>query len=304
MNLRQVEVFQAVMQTGSMSAAGRLIHLSQPAVSRIISSAEASLGYALFQRTGGRLAPTQEGLVLFEASTALLEKMQAFTRVSSQLRGGDKGRLSISAIPAICHRLLPWVIAEFRRSHPDVVCEVHVLHKRQIVEDLLGGGVDMGFDFYGISHPGIDSRVLGTGPLYVQLPVAMLPRKIAGAEADSWLRAFMTRTPMIALVDADPIAIAFTQYCDRIGLQISSRTQVQTSELAEELVSAGLGWTVTDFISAVTSREGVAAWPLQPLMTCTLNSFVVRGGSPSLVARKFAALVQSRVSDLAARKAP
>jgi DNA-binding transcriptional LysR family regulator len=304
MNLRQVEVFQAVMETGSMSAAGRIIHLSQPAVSRLISSAETSLGYALFQRIGGRLVPTTEGLLLFEASSALLEKMQAFKRVSNQLRSGDQGHLNISAIPAICHRLLPAALGSFRRGHPDVVVEVHTLHKRQIVDDLLNGGVDIGLDFYGISHSGIDSRVLGAGPLFAQVPKAAWPSKIGGAKADAWLRDFMAKNPLIALVDADPITMAFAQYCERVGLHPASRTQVQTSELAEHLVGAGLGWTVTDFISAMTSSDDVMAWPLRPLVACTLNSFTVRGRAPSLLARKLAALVHSHVSELTARIAP
>ena len=57
MNLRQLEVFQAVMQTGNMSAAARLICITPSAVSKTISHTELQLGYKLFTRGKGTLAP-------------------------------------------------------------------------------------------------------------------------------------------------------------------------------------------------------------------------------------------------------
>lgn len=68
MRLRHIEVFNAVMQTGSVSAAARLINITQPAVSRTLQHAELQLGFALFQRARGRLTPTNEALALFPIS--------------------------------------------------------------------------------------------------------------------------------------------------------------------------------------------------------------------------------------------
>ena len=58
MRLRHIEVFNAIMLTGSVSAAARLINVTQPAVSRILSHAELQLGFALFERVKGRLTAT------------------------------------------------------------------------------------------------------------------------------------------------------------------------------------------------------------------------------------------------------
>lgn len=60
MNLRQLEVFRAVMLTGSVSDAARLLHVSVPAVSRLLAHTESRLGFALFERIKGRLHPTAE----------------------------------------------------------------------------------------------------------------------------------------------------------------------------------------------------------------------------------------------------
>lgn len=55
LNLRQIEVFQAIMLAGSVSGAGRMLHVSQPAVSRVLALTESRLGYHLFERARGKL---------------------------------------------------------------------------------------------------------------------------------------------------------------------------------------------------------------------------------------------------------
>ncbi|MCB1974687.1 MAG: LysR family transcriptional regulator, partial [Burkholderiaceae bacterium] len=65
MRLRHIEVFNAVMVTGSVSGAARLINITQPAVSRTLKHAELQLGFPLFERTGGRLVATAEARSLF-----------------------------------------------------------------------------------------------------------------------------------------------------------------------------------------------------------------------------------------------
>ena len=78
MRLRHIEVFNAVMQTGSVSAAARLINITQPAVSRTLQHAELQLGFALFQRARGRLTPTNEALALFPHIEKLFEQLDRF----------------------------------------------------------------------------------------------------------------------------------------------------------------------------------------------------------------------------------
>ena len=64
-NLRQIEVFRAVMITGSIRGAAQLLFVSQPAVSRLLSHTESRVGFPLFQRIRGRLHATPEAKKLF-----------------------------------------------------------------------------------------------------------------------------------------------------------------------------------------------------------------------------------------------
>src|SRR3546814_17260281 len=65
LNLRQIEVFRAVMSTGSISGASKVLHVSQPAVSRLLSYTETRVGFPLFERIKGRLYATPEAKRLF-----------------------------------------------------------------------------------------------------------------------------------------------------------------------------------------------------------------------------------------------
>lgn len=297
MRLRHIEVFQAVMETGSMSAAGRLIHLTQSAVSRLIASAEIQLGYPLFHRAGGRLVPTAEGLALFEESSALFEKLESLKRTAMHLKSGEHGSLRVAAIPAICHKLLPDVLERFRKAHPHVICEIHTLHKRQIANELLSRSVDLGLDYYGISHPGVEARVLGSGTLYAMLPACVSRNGSSKVTTAALLQQRLADMPMIAFVEDDPLSIAITRFCEHHGLRLESRTQVQTSQLAEELVARGMGWTVVDFLTASKAGADVFVTQLQPIIECTLNAFFAKSHSPTLLARRFTEIARSVVAE-------
>ena len=68
MKLKHLEIFHAVMLAGTISGAARLLHLTQPAATQALQSAERQLGYALFTRQKNRLVPTAEAQALIRAT--------------------------------------------------------------------------------------------------------------------------------------------------------------------------------------------------------------------------------------------
>jgi DNA-binding transcriptional LysR family regulator len=303
MRLRHIEVFQAVMETGSMSAAARLIHLTQSAVSRSIANAELQLGYPLFHRAGGRLVPTTEGLALFEESAAIFERLESLKRTAHNLKSGEQGLLRIAAIPAICHKVLPDALARFHRAHPDVIVQVHTLHKRQIAAELLTRAVDVGFDYYTISHPGLQPRSVAVGPLFAMLPPRHA-RAIGTGLSAKTLIALLSSLPIIALTDDDPLYMAFLRYCEHQGFRPNGQIRVQTSQLAEELVARDLGWTVVDFRTAAMRRKDVLVTPLQPFVECPINAFFAKNHSPTLLARRMVDTVKAILKESSSAALP
>ena len=291
MRLRHVEVFQAVMETGSMSRAAELLNLSQPAVSRVIAHAESLLGFPLFRRVGKKVIPTAEALALFEESKDIFARLEALRRTASNLRQGRSGRLRVAAIPALCHRLLPDVLAAYHRAFPGVQIEVRSLHKGQMVAALVSRDVDVALDFYAVSHPAIEVLGLAQGELRALYPASWRSRVEAGEGL-----AALAELPMITLSGDDPIATAMTQAAQQMQQMPPSMIGVQTTQLAEELVGRGLGWTIADFISAQAANGAkVAQAPLVPGQSCPLNALVLRDHPQSQQCRALLALIRKHL---------
>ena len=120
MNLRQLEVFQAVMYGGTTKNAARLLRISQPAVSNMVRQFEDQLGFKLFDRIGGRLHPTLEAKVLTKNLERVFASVDAVENLVNDLRDSQVGSLKIVASPSLGQTVLPPAIAAFVRDRPEV----------------------------------------------------------------------------------------------------------------------------------------------------------------------------------------
>ncbi|WP_454739363.1 LysR family transcriptional regulator [Cupriavidus necator] len=120
LNLRQIEVFHAIIVAGSLSEAGRMLCVSQPAVSRVLATIEARLRFALFDRVRGRLHPTPEARRLFVEVQPILDGVGRFNAVAASLAEHGEGKLSIVSSPSYSEWLMPRAIQRFRQRHPSV----------------------------------------------------------------------------------------------------------------------------------------------------------------------------------------
>lgn len=118
MNLRQMEIFRAIMLTGSISAAAKLLHVSQPAVSRLIAYTEQRIGLVLFKRIKGRLYPTPEADRLFIEIRTLFQSVERVNEVAEDLVEQRIGHLRIACSSNLGQSLLPKAIKTFSDKHP------------------------------------------------------------------------------------------------------------------------------------------------------------------------------------------
>ena len=144
LNLRQIEVFHAIMTTGSLSEAGRVLCVSQPAISRVLASAENRLKFLLFERVKGRLQPTPEARLLFAEAIEIQEGVKRFNILAQRMTEGMVGQLSIVSSPTYSEWLVPRTIGRFRARHPDVQIKYRSLSYDLIVAQVLLGHADLG----------------------------------------------------------------------------------------------------------------------------------------------------------------
>jgi DNA-binding transcriptional LysR family regulator len=176
---RQIEAFRAVMLTGAMTAAAKMLEISQPAVSRMIRDLEAELGFTLFDRRGNLVLPTAQARALFaevERSFVGLSRIAAF---AEDLRGGRGGSLRIAALPAMASGFLPRFVAAFSRAHPRLRIMIDGLPSPAIRDRVASGQLDVGVCAFPFQR---DS--LTTTPFYEKAVVAMpADHRLAGHAA-------------------------------------------------------------------------------------------------------------------------
>src|SRR6202035_828438 len=117
-NSRQVEAFRAMMLTGSVTEAARLMAVTQPAASRLLRDFQSLLKMELFERRGTGLVPTAAATALYmevERSFVGLERIAA---AAEEIRSRRTGTLRIAALPALSHGYLPPLAGGFLKERP------------------------------------------------------------------------------------------------------------------------------------------------------------------------------------------
>ncbi|ONG04198.1 LysR family transcriptional regulator [Klebsiella pneumoniae] len=123
-NLRHIEIFHAVMTTGNLTEAARMLHTSQPTVSRELARFEKVLGLQLFERTRGRLQPTVQGLRLFEEVQRSWYGLDRIVSAAESLREFRQGELSIACLPVFSQSFLPLLLPPFLARYPEVSLQI------------------------------------------------------------------------------------------------------------------------------------------------------------------------------------
>jgi DNA-binding transcriptional LysR family regulator len=116
MNIKQLTAFREVMQAGSVSAAARNLHRTQPAISALISNLESEIGLKLFVRRSGRLHPVPEAHYLLEQCDDILGRISATRSVLEGIRALDHGVVRVVSMPGPSVFLLPNLICRFAQG--------------------------------------------------------------------------------------------------------------------------------------------------------------------------------------------
>ena len=156
--LDELAVFVAIIDAGSLAAAGRRLRRSPPAVSRALAGLEERLGTRLVERTTRRLAPTEAGRLLAEQSRRLLADFDEAMRAGAEQGSSLRGTLLISA-PLVFGRMhvMP-LVSSFLDMHPAVRAEL-ILSDRYL--DLVEEGLDVALRIGQLADSGLIARRVG-----------------------------------------------------------------------------------------------------------------------------------------------
>lgn len=144
-DLEALRAFAAVVRTGTVTAAGREIGLTQPATSRLLARLERSIGFALFHRDRGRLTPTADALLLFEETELALGKIGHVRELINDIARFRMGRLRLVAPPSFSEGVLPEIVASFLARFPGVHLSIDARSVETAKTMIATRAVDAGF---------------------------------------------------------------------------------------------------------------------------------------------------------------
>ena len=145
---RQLRVFLAVAEQGSVTAAARVCHVTQPTVSMLLKELSESVGLPLYEQIGKRLHLTQAGETLANTARAMVDEWAAFEQQIDAFKGLTRGRLRL-AVVSTAKYFVPDLLGQFCAQYPDADISLEVLNRDGVLERLM----DNRDDLYIMSQP-------------------------------------------------------------------------------------------------------------------------------------------------------
>ncbi len=284
MNLRDIDVFRAIMQSGGASNAAELLGISQPAVSRSLATLERDVGFRLFDRIKGRLTPTREGQLFHQDVRASFAGLDRLKQRAAQIREVGEGTLNIASLSALGHGVVPRAIAAFARKHPDVRVGYQV-RTSNIVRDLVASGrADIGLAADEIDTSGVLHSVFTT-----PRAVCVMPKAHPLAQLKVIKPPDLRDVPLLTLAPDDTVRVAMNKAFAEAGIHprvvVETPYSLSIAILAAQGVGVGLcnpmtvaddmvrGLAVRTFEPAIHFRT-LLLRPADGLSSAVLNDFL------------------------------
>lgn len=245
LTLRQIEIIRAIMVTGTIAGAARLLNVSAPGISRLMKYTEESLGVSLFNRRHGRYVPTPEARNVFDLLDSIHRRVEDLQTAVDRLGSGEGRALAVASEPAIAHALLPATVEDVKRRFPEIVVEVDVVRIEEAIDYLLLGRGEVVATSARFEHSIIDFVPVATGRL-----VCLVPEGHGLAGSDGATPAEIAREPLICVDEAGPYGRTMTDIFRRNDIPYRTSIVTRFATMVGDLVEAGLGVAVIDQFTA------------------------------------------------------
>jgi DNA-binding transcriptional LysR family regulator len=245
MDLRQLEVIRAIAETGSFTAAGEKLHVSQSAISRQILLLEDELGEPVFYRIGRRIRITPAGESLLQLSHRVFQDLQDTVSAISDNRESLKGTIGLVGGMTVCLYVFPSLLATVRRIHPNLDMRVTVGSTDRSIALLRSGTGDLGLLTLPIEASDLASVPLLTEELLlVTYPSHPLAGKKRIVPADLHDQSFV-------LFEAGSVTRHIVEeFFDEVRIAPPIIMETENVEIMKAMVRSGLGISIIPWQAA------------------------------------------------------
>lgn len=296
LTLRQIEVIRAIMVTGTVGSAARLLNVSSPGISRVMKHAESVLGMRLFSRRNGRYTPTPEAKDIFAQINGVYDKVEDLQYVIKRLAQGADSALKIGSVPSIANVMVPRAVAGVRRRFPNLLIDVDVLKIEEAIDYLLLGKGEVVAMSYHYEHPMLAFEPLAKGRLR-----CIVPEQHPLAARSTISAREIARYPLIGIDPNDPYGRVMTAIFARHALDYTVSIRARFGSTVCALVTNGLGIAIVDEFTVAGDN-----WPRMHTLTIeedtTFQTYVAlrKDATLSSYCEHFISVLRTEMEQLAA----
>lgn len=293
-NLRQIEAFRAVMEQETVTRAAQILHVSQPAVSRLIKDLEYHIDFALFKREKGKLIPTPEAKALLKEVEKTFLAMEKVIDAAKDIREFRTGRLFISCMPTLALTFLPRWVNSFSSHHPSITISLQTHSSQRVMEWIITQQCDIGFIGMELSDPAVKVIPLASGPLRLMLPAS---HHLAGRN-HAHIRDLENESFVSFGQSKDVHDLVNKAFLDA-NVNPHIRLETQLSAVACELVKSGAGVSLIDPLAArFYSDAGLVSLPFYPEILFHYSAVLPTYRPPARLALEFLKVIQHNLQHL------
>jgi DNA-binding transcriptional LysR family regulator len=259
MNIRQMEIFRAVMRAGTVTAAAQMLNISQPAVSAMLRHCEDQLGKKLFLRIGRRLQPTPEAKLLFPNIDRLFRQIDTEMRAAREVISGTRGTLALAATHSFAPAVTGAVASFIAARGANLRISLQSLPSAEVLERVQSGEADVGLAYGPVHDTGFEAEVFASRSVvcaFAKDHALAAGRQVRLAELGGMR--IITYGPHTAL--GRVIHAAIRKAPGNTGQQL----EVNTTHLALSLASAGAGIALVDLQPHAALPDNLVVRPLAP----------------------------------------
>ena len=269
MNLRQLEIFRAVMQTGTTSGAAHILGISQPAVSNMIRHMESQSGIKLFNRYKGRLWPTEEAGILNNDVESIFVMYRSVVQKVQDLRESRVGSIKIVSVPSLAQSVLATALRSFLADRPDVSISLDLERMEGVIRRVDNNLADVGMTLAFSGYPSVEAK-----PMHLGCMVCIMPANHPLTACEVVRAADIRKHAFITMERGTPLGNIVANAFAAAGEDFSWVVETRYSNMAFSLVEKGLGVALVDeYYARAQANERVVIRPFVP--TIPLTAYVL-----------------------------
>lgn len=293
MNIKRLEAFRAIMECGSVTEAAKHLHITQPAISRLIMALEQELDIKLFHRQRKRLLPTSGAERLYRETQRILAALDDFPRLAQDIRSHVGSRLRVITMPRAGQCLVVPALRRFADAYPGIHHTVEVQARVDMELWINRQQFDVGIGALPAVHEGLLTEALCQVPL-----VAVMSPEHRFANSAKISVSDLIDEPLVALKPGYMLRRYLEEIFEQAGAKPMIRTECANSMLACQLAEAGVGVTICDALSMhAIGGQNAAIVPLEPEYQVTFGILYPAAKEPDEVTLAFTQILRQVVEE-------